>query len=79
MGSKQRPAGTHKSYVLAGMPHACRDERAAVEFLEAQRWGGTPACSRCGVLSVYQMKDAKTGEHSARWLWRCHGCKRQFA
>ena len=33
---------------------------AAVEFLEKQRWGDTPACIRCGSVDVYKMADAKT-------------------
>ncbi len=41
---------------LAALPRACTDERAAVEFMERQRWGNEAACPRCGVLDVYQMK-----------------------
>jgi len=48
-----------------------------VEFMERQRWDDSPACPRCGDTDVAQVRDAK-GERSARYLWRCHGCKRQF-
>ncbi len=60
------------------LPRACSDEAAAVEFIEKQRWGDTPACPHCGGSNVYKMVDAKTGERSKRFLWRCHGCKKQF-
>jgi len=67
-----------KSEVVKALPLACTDEGEAVKFLEAQRWGGVPACPHCGDTDVYQMVDAKTGERSKRYLWRCHGCKKQF-
>lgn len=53
------------------------DETRAVEFLEAQRWGDTPNCPRCGDTDVSQMK-ARDGTRNARFLWRCYGCKQQF-
>lgn len=64
-----------KSPIVAEVPAACADERLAVEFLERRRWGDSPCCPRCGSVSVYQMKDAATGERSKRWLWRCHDCR----
>lgn len=75
----QRKAGTARSEVLEAIPAACSDEAKAVEFLERARWGASgPACPRCGSVEVYQMTSAKTGQRSARWLWRCRGCKRQY-
>jgi len=67
-----------KSDVVREIPLACSDENAAVEFLEKQRWGNTPACMKCGSVDVYQMKDAKTGQRNTRYLWRCHDCKEQY-
>jgi len=67
-----------KSPVIENIPFACSDELAAVEFFEKQRWGSTPACVKCGSVSVYKMKDSKTGERSKRYLWRCHDCKEQY-
>ena len=67
-----------KSNVIENIPLACSDETAAVEFFEFQRWGDTPCCVRCGSVDVYQMKDAKTGERSKRYLWRCKDCRQQF-
>src|SRR5258705_209382 len=59
------------------IPLACADEAAAVAFLEAQRWGDTPNCPRCGDTEVSQMK-AQDGSRNARFLWRCGGCKQQY-
>src|SRR5271170_369652 len=67
-----------KSEIVAEIPLACSDELAAVEFFENQRWGNTPCCVKCGSVSVYQMKDAKTGERNKRFLWRCRDCAEQF-
>jgi transposase-like protein len=66
-----------KSAIAARIPLACSDEAAAVAFMEEQRWGNCPACPRCGDTEVTQMK-AKDGTRNARFLWRCHGCKKQF-
>src|SRR5271154_1716238 len=67
-----------KSGIVAEIPEACSDELAAGEFFEKQRWGSTPCCVKCGSVAVYQMKDAKTGERSKRYLWRCRDCKEQY-
>lgn len=76
--TKVQNRSTKDDPVIAALPAACSDEKAAVAFMEAQRWGDHPACPRCGDLDVYQMKDAKTGERQANFRWRCHGCKEQF-
>lgn len=72
-----RKVATAKSDIVARLPLACSDETAAVEFMEEQRWGGSPCCPRCGDTDVAQMK-AKDGSRNARFLWRCRGCKRQY-
>jgi transposase-like protein len=69
---------TKNAPIISALPNACRDEKAAVEFMEKQRWGAHPACPHCGDLDVYRMKDSKTGERQANYRWRCHGCKEQF-
>jgi len=69
---------TKNDPIISALPKACQDEKAAVEFMEKQRWGDHPACPRCGDLDVYQMKDSKTGERQANYRWRCKGCKDQF-
>jgi len=76
--AKVQNRSTKDDPVIGALPVACADEKAAVEFMEAQRWGDHPACPRCGDLDVYQMKDTKTGERQANFRWRCHGCKDQF-
>ena len=63
--------------VLQEIPQSCIDETAAVEFMEKQRWGNMPACPRCGYIEVHKMK-GNNGKRNKRFLWRCHGCKKQF-
>ncbi|MBA3343003.1 MAG: IS1595 family transposase [Gemmatimonadaceae bacterium] len=68
-----------RSEIEKRLPLACADERAAVEFMEEQRWNGEPACPKCGVVGeCYKMTDATTGERNARFLWRCRACGKQF-
>src|SRR5437870_10138560 len=67
-----------KSETVEAIPLACSNESAAVEFLEWQRWGKTPACVNCGSVNVYKMLDAETGKRSKRFLWRCRDCKKQY-
>ena len=59
--------------VIAALPKACSDEYAAVEFIEEMRWGGYPACPRCGSMDVYQMVD-RGGERQRSFRWRCRDC-----
>ncbi len=66
------------SAIVREIPIACSNELAAVEFFEKQRWGDSPCCVHCGSIAVYKMTDAKTGERSARFLWRCRDCKKQY-
>lgn len=74
---KHTKVGSDKTALVKAIPLACSDERAAVEFMERQRWGDTVACPRCGDCAVVQMKD-KAGNRNTRFLWRCYGCKKQF-
>ena len=67
-----------KSVVIEEIPLACSDELAAVELLEAMRWGKNPACVHCGSTAVYKMTDGETGNRNNRYLWRCHDCKKQY-
>ena len=69
---------TKHDETIKAIPLACADEKAAVEFMEAKRWGDSPSCPHCGGLNPYQMKDSKTGERQANFRWRCHDCKEQF-
>jgi transposase-like protein len=78
MDKETKKHSLSNSDLVGRIPRACYDELAAVEFLEEQRWGNTPACVKCGSVDVYKMKDAKTGERNSRYLWRCHDCKEQY-
>jgi transposase-like protein len=69
---------TKEDSPIGEVPLACADEKTAVEFMEKQRWGDHPCCPHCGSLSVYQMKDATTGERQKNFRWRCHDCKQQY-
>lgn len=76
--TKVQNRSTKNDPVLEDLPLACADEVAAVEFMEAQRWGDQAACPCCGSVSVYQMRNSKTGERQANFRWRCHDCKTQY-
>ncbi|HTY07347.1 MAG TPA: IS1595 family transposase [Gemmatimonadales bacterium] len=67
-----------KTATVAAIPFACSSELAAIEFMEKQRWGATPACPHCGALDVYMMRNSQ-GERAPRYLWRCKSCKRQYS
>jgi transposase-like protein len=71
-------ASLAKSKVIEEIPLACSDELVAVEFWERKLWNGTPRCPHCQSKRVYKMMDAKTGQRSKRFLWRCHACQKQF-
>lgn len=77
MKQKQTKPGQTNNEILKDIPLACTDETAAVEFMEKQRWGNMPACPRCGCVEVHKM-NGDNGERNKRFLWRCHGCKKQF-
>ena len=66
-----------KTAIEASIPLACADEAAAVAFLEAQRWGDTPNCPRCGDTDVRMML-SNDGERNTRFLWKCKGCTKQY-
>lgn len=76
-GSKTK-VGQDKSEIVAEIPLACADERAAVEFFERRRWQDSPACPCCGSVQVYQMMDSKTGDRQRNYRWRCRDCKKQY-
>ena len=49
------------SPILEALRLAALDDDAAARFLEERRWGDSPACPRCGSMSVYRMRDRATG------------------
>lgn len=66
-----------KSAIVAALPKACSDELAAVEFLEAQRWNGSPFCPRCEATDVFKLT-GRDGKRNKRFLWVCRDCGDQF-
>ena len=43
MDTKVQNRSTKDDPVIVALPAACSNEKAAVEFMEAQRWGDHPA------------------------------------
>ena len=77
--SKVQNRSTKDDPILEALPAACCDEKAAVEFMEEQRWGAHPCCPHCGDMNVYQMMDSKEPtKRQANFRWRCRGCKAQY-
>ena len=67
---------------------AAEQDAAAYVLLERIRWGGAPAaCPHCGAVggcSYLPPRDGltrptRTGALSARRVWRCRACRRQFS
>lgn len=67
--TKIQNKSTKNDPVITALPAACSDERKAVEFLEAQRWGGNPVCPRCASTAVVQLKDSQTGARADQRLY----------
>lgn len=67
------------SPVLTALRKASASESAAYAFLEAQRWGDTPACPLCGSVDVYAMRDRATGEREKNYRWRCRDCAKMYS
>jgi transposase-like protein len=65
------------SPILSALRAATTNEAAAVEFLEQQRWGDTPACPKCGSVAVYRMM-ATDGTRNKDFRLRCRDCKVMF-
>ncbi len=74
---KPGKVGENKFEVIRNIPHPCANERAAVEFIESQRWEDTPCCPHCGDTDVYQMK-GRDGEREKNYRWRCKGCGERY-
>jgi len=69
------------------MAAAIPDEGAAYEYLEGLRWpSGTPRCPHCDNLGANFIKPrngatrtTRTGAQTARRLWQCKACRKQFS
>ncbi|NJL71722.1 MAG: IS1595 family transposase [Candidatus Competibacteraceae bacterium] len=76
-GRRKEEPQLARSPIVAMLPKACSDETAAVEFMEARRWGDHPACPHYGSTTVYKMTSASGGRNK-RFLWRCRDCEKQY-
>src|ERR1043165_4917157 len=75
---RQRPE-LGQTELIERLPLACANEAAAVEFLEAERWGNEPYCPHCGAVgNCYKMTDRNTGERNKRFLWKCRDCSKMY-
>ena len=62
------------------------DEASAYEFLEELRWEGRPVCPHCGSVAAHYFlnpqnggRKTNKGKVSARRVWKCKDCRRQFS
>jgi transposase-like protein len=62
------------------------DEAAAYRFLEGMRWENGPTCVECGHDDCVYLEPAngtsrrtRTGAMSARRVWQCRACRKQFS
>ena len=75
---KPGKVGENKSQIVREVPLACADEDAAVDFMEARRWGDQPACPHCGSVDVYKMQ-SRDGGREKHYRWRCRDCGKQYS
>jgi transposase-like protein len=74
-------------FSLVKTPEQIPDEASAYLYLEGLRWpAGTPVCPHCGNEGANFIKPrngstrtTRTGSHSARRLWQCKACRKQFS
>jgi transposase-like protein len=66
-----------KSPILEALRNAAVSEQKAVEFLERERWGKTPACPKCASVNAYQMT-GRDGQRNKDYRWRCRDCQEFF-
>lgn len=78
MTKNTRVAGD-KSHIVSIIPAACSDEAKAAEFLEQTRWGNDVFCPHCGVVGESRKMMGRDGQRSARFLWMCNACRKQFS
>lgn len=63
------------------------DEASAYAYLESLRWPEKPVCPHCGSLNDHYFlkpqnkagRKTRTGKPSARRVWKCKDCRRQFS
>jgi transposase-like protein len=62
------------------------DEDAAYTYLEKLRWPNQPVCPHCGSINDHYFltpkgdgRKTRTGSISARRVWKCKDCRKQFS
>jgi transposase-like protein len=62
------------------------DEDAAYLYLEGLRWPNQPVCPHCGSINDHYFltpkgegRKTRTGSVSARRVWKCKDCRKQFS
>jgi len=77
MKTKIQNRSTKDDIITKEIPMACSNEKLAVEFMEAKRWGDHPFCPCCASLDVYQMRSLD-GVRQENFRWRCRDCRKQY-
>lgn len=59
-------------------------EAAAWKYMERLRWKGHPVCPHCGVIDGHYLiknknRTTTTGAKTARRMWKCCSCRKQFS
>jgi len=71
---------------IPGLAARLTDEAAAYELLEELRWNGKPVCPHCGSVAKHYFlspkasegRKTRTGTVTARRVWKCKDCRKQF-
>ena len=61
---------------FAAMVTALPTDNACREYLELQRWNGTPTCPHCGLIDATHYKLNVKGEFKG--MYKCKSCKERF-
>ena len=77
-----KPKGTKLTLDTIARQYA--DEGKAYEFIESLRWPDGPICPHCGGRDAYFLQPrgdryTRTGHATARRVWKCSKCRKQFS
>ena len=71
---------------IAKIMNRFQDEGEAYRFIESIRWPNGPICPHCGSINhAYYLnpkngaRKTRTGSTSARRVWKCADCRKQFS
>jgi transposase-like protein len=77
-----------QEFSIPKLASMCQTEADAYLLLEELRWGGKPdACPHCGGMEKFyfltpkngETRKTRTGSVSARRVWKCGHCRKQFS